>query len=212
MTLHFITLLRHGESEGNRAGVLQGQYDYPLSQLGTHQAKALACDWKSNSIKYDLIISSPLTRASQTAEIISTYLKVPIEFEPAWMERNYGRLQGTRLADIETPGRRIDYLEPYFQFGENGENLAELYQRANMALQNLITLPDGEYLVVSHGGILNQAVRVAMHIDPENQETIPPFLFGNLGYAQLLYDSRNRQWGVTSLCNDTRIIPIQEVN
>ncbi len=69
--MHYITLLRHGESEGNTSGVLQGQSDYPLTTLGFEQAQRLALYWKANQVKFDLIISSPLLRASQTAEIIA---------------------------------------------------------------------------------------------------------------------------------------------
>ena len=76
--IHFITLLRHGESEGNISGVLQGQTDYPLTKTGIEQAQRLASTWKAQDVKFDLIISSPLLRASQTAQIIATNLGSPI--------------------------------------------------------------------------------------------------------------------------------------
>jgi uncharacterized phosphatase len=93
--VYFITLLRHGESEGNSAGVLQGQSDYPLTKTGLDQAQRLASYWKSIQVQFDLIITSPLLRALQTAEVVANYLQVPVEFNPAWKERYFGELQGS---------------------------------------------------------------------------------------------------------------------
>jgi broad specificity phosphatase PhoE len=64
---HTITFLRHGESEGNLSGVIQGQSDYPLTQAGIEQANRLAVYWKSEAVSFNRIISSPLLRASETA-------------------------------------------------------------------------------------------------------------------------------------------------
>lgn len=61
----FITLLRHGESERNLSGVLQGQSDYPLTPAGLEQARQLASIWKFEDTKFDLTTSSPLRRAPQ---------------------------------------------------------------------------------------------------------------------------------------------------
>ncbi|RPI31749.1 MAG: histidine phosphatase family protein, partial [Chloroflexota bacterium] len=69
-TYHLI-LLRHGESVGNANGVYQGQADFELSDLGRRQAQALAERWVAEEKTFDLVISSPLLRARQTAEIIA---------------------------------------------------------------------------------------------------------------------------------------------
>jgi 2,3-bisphosphoglycerate-dependent phosphoglycerate mutase len=201
MTVHFITLLRHGESEGNSSGVLQGQEDYPLTRAGVEQAKALASIWKSQLFKFDLIISSPLKRASQTAEIISRYLKIPIEFDPAWKERNYGKFQGTLLKDIEELKPSIDFYHPYQPIGETGESQVDLFTRACLALQNVIRQPDGTYLIISHGGILNRAMFVVLGISPQGHYNSPIFHFSNAGYAQLRYNSSSLQWAVININN-----------
>jgi 2,3-bisphosphoglycerate-dependent phosphoglycerate mutase len=199
MTMHSITLLRHGESEGNHSGILQGQADYPLTELGIEQAKSLARDWKDNGITFDRIISSPLKRAMQTAEIISDSLKAPIEFEPAWMERDFGRLQGIELTEIAQRMPPVDYFHPYEPIGGSGESQVDLYLRASSAIQKLIRLPEGSYLVVSHGGILNKALFVVIGITPQGHYHSPIFHFGNAGYAQLRYNSSSRQWAVICL-------------
>jgi broad specificity phosphatase PhoE len=197
--MHLITLLRHGESEGNQSGLLQGQSDYPLTSIGVEQARALASYWKSLETKFDLVISSPLVRASQTAEIISNCLKIPIEFDSLWMERNFGRLQGAGLQEIDKRTPPVDFFNPYEPIGGNGESQLDLYTRAGLALQKIIRQPVGSYLVVSHGGILNKVLYVIMGITPQGHYNSPIFHFGNTGYAQLRYNSTTRQWAVISL-------------
>src|SRR4030042_6000086 len=158
--VHFITLLRHGESEGNISEVVQGQSDYPLTPAGMEQAQHIASIWKSEGTTFDLIISSPLKRACQTAEIIASSLKVPIEYDLAWKERNFGHLQGIKLEDINLLTPPVDFFHPYDPMGGNGESQVDLFTRASMALQNILRLPAGSYLIVSHGGILNKVLFV----------------------------------------------------
>ena len=199
--MHFITLLRHGESEGNSLGVLQGQSDYPLTAAGVEQAMRLASYWKSNGTKFDLIVSSPLLRASQTTEIIANSLKAPIEYDPAWKERNFGHLQGADLHEIDQRIPPVDFFHPYEPIGGNGESQLDLYTRASLALQKIIRQPAGSYLVVSHGGILNKALYAIMGITPQGHYNSPIFHFGNTGYAQFRYNSSSRQWAVINLNN-----------
>jgi broad specificity phosphatase PhoE len=199
MIVHFITFLRHGESEGNQSGLLQGQTDYPLTPVGVEQAKALASYWNSQEMKFDLIISSPLVRASQTAEIIANRMQVLIEFDPAWKERNFGLLQGAGLQEIDHRTPPVDFFHPYDPIGDNGESQLDLYIRAAQALQSIIRQPAGSYLVVSHGGILNKAMYVVMGITPQGHYNSLIFHFGNTGYAQLRYFSLSRQWTIISL-------------
>lgn len=197
--MHFITLLRHGESEGNSSGLLQGQSDYPLTTLGVEQAQRLALFWKANQVKFNLIISSPLLRASQTAEVIANSLKVPVEFDPDWMERNFGRLQGANLHELDQQIPPVDYFHPYDAIGGDGESQLELYMRACLAMEKIIRKPPGAYMVVSHGGILNKAIYLILGITPQGHYNSPIFFFGNTGYAQFRYNSSTRQWAVISL-------------
>ncbi len=201
MTVHFITLLRHGESEGNSSGVLQGQSDYPLSSIGIIQAQKLAQLWKLRGTNFDLIISSPLRRASQTAEIISLTLEVPVELNSSWMERNFGRLQGFNLDDIDQLQPKVDYFNPYEPIGGNGESQLDLYTRACLAIQDILRRPAGSYLVVSHGGIINKALYAILGITPQGHYNSPIFHLANAGYAQFRYNSSTRQWAVLALNN-----------
>lgn len=199
--MHFITLLRHGESEGNSSDILQGQSDFPLTRTGVEQAQRLARTWKSWEEKFDLIISSPLLRALKTAEIVAETLEVPVESDPMWMERNFGHLQGVDLHELDSQRLTVDFFHPYEPIGGDGESQLDLYARASLALQKIIRHPAGSYLVVSHGGILNKALYVIMGITPQGHYNSPIFHFGNTGYAQFRYNYSTRQWAVLSLNN-----------
>jgi len=127
--IYHITFLRHGESVGNAEERFQGQADFPLTENGLAQAQALAERWLAEGVTFDLAISSPLARARQTAEIITGALRIPIEFDPNWMEINNGLLAG--LSDEEAAERvpRPLFMTPYDHFGKTGESRWELYLR-----------------------------------------------------------------------------------
>jgi broad specificity phosphatase PhoE len=75
---HRITLLRHGESSGNAQGVYQGHAEFDLTERGRAQSRALATCWQDKGIEFTQIISSPQSRARQTAEIIAEMLSIPL--------------------------------------------------------------------------------------------------------------------------------------
>jgi broad specificity phosphatase PhoE len=202
--MYFITLLRHGESEGNLTGVIQGQSDFPLTPSGEEQAHRLAAFWQAEGFKFDRIISSPLRRASQTAEIIARALDTIVELDPAWRERYFGQIQGTHLDEIDQLTPPVDFFHPYLPIGGDGESQVDLYVRASLALQNLIRRPPGSYLVVSHGGILNKVLFVILGITPQGHYNSPIFHFGNTGYAKFRYNSATRQWAVLGLNNQVK--------
>jgi broad specificity phosphatase PhoE len=199
MITHHITLLRYGESDGNQSGLLQGQTDYPLTAAGIEQTQRLASYWKSMDMKLDPIISSPLLSASQSAEIIASCLNIPPEFDPAWKERDFSRLLGAAIDEIDQRIPPVDFFQPCDPIGGNGESQLDLYIRASQALQKTIRQPAGSYLVVSHGGILNKALYVIMGITPQGQYICTLSLFRNIAYAQFSYNSSSRRWAVPSL-------------
>jgi len=88
-----LLLIRHAESEGNRAGIFTATPFVPLTTRGEEQALA-AADWLRASHAPVHVVSSPFTRARQTAAIIAGVLGVPIQVEDDLRERDYGRLAG----------------------------------------------------------------------------------------------------------------------
>src|SRR5450756_2964317 len=69
--IYTVTFLRHGESVGNLENRFQGHADFPLTETGRAQARALAERWHTEGRLFERVFSSPLARARETAEILS---------------------------------------------------------------------------------------------------------------------------------------------
>ena len=196
--VHQFVFLRHGESVGNAEARWQGRSDYPLTEKGRAQARALAERWKAEGVKFDLAISSPLGRAKETAEIITSALNLKLEFDPIWLERNIGEMEGLTAEEVRQKPQP-PYVTPYDSIGGDGEGDWELFLRAGQALHDLLRRPAGSYLIVSHGGMLNQLmhaiVGVAPHVDPSGVR----FRFENTSFARAIYFPHQHRWAIDAL-------------
>jgi len=156
-----VLLIRHGQSEWNADGRWQGQADPPLTDLGRQQARHAI----RNLGLADAIVASDLQRAADTALVLSNELGVgPIVLDEGLRERDAGEWSGLTRAEIERdwPG----YLEPIADErvgspdGErrrppSWESDDALLVRARQALGRIHDLvPDGEVIVVTHGGVI----------------------------------------------------------
>jgi broad specificity phosphatase PhoE len=191
-----VTLLRHGESVGNAESRWQGQADYPLTERGRKQAQALAERWKREKMKFDYVISSPLSRARETAEIIASKLGHVVEFEPLWLERDNGEFSGLTAHEVRQNFQHPDFTTPYDPVGSDGEGDWELFLRAGQALHGLLKRDPARYLIVSHGGLLNQVMHAIVGIVPQANNAGTRFRFGNTAFAQLLYFPNQHRWAI----------------
>ena len=94
-----ILLIRHGETAWNAERRLQGYLDIPLNDEGERQARLLAEALESESI--DVVVSSDLHRARQTAQAVATLRGMPLHVDPALRERCYGGFEGLLYSEIE---------------------------------------------------------------------------------------------------------------
>ena len=190
--------LRHGESLGNAQARWQGQSDYPLTEKGRAQAQALAKRWKSENTKFNLVISSSLGRAKETAEIIASALNVTVELDSIWLERAIGEMEGL-TADEVRQKPRPPYTTPYDSVGGDGEGDWALFLRAGQALHHLLKKPAGSYLIVSHGGLLNQVMHaiagIAPHVDPSGVR----FRFENTAFSRVIYYPHQHRWAIDAV-------------
>jgi 2,3-bisphosphoglycerate-dependent phosphoglycerate mutase len=189
-----ITLLRHGESTGNARGIYQGQAEFDLSEVGRQQVNALAARWLEEKRPYDAVISSPLRRACQTAEIVASALAIPVEHDEIWMERHNGVLAGLHHLEAAERFPQPGFMSPYDPIGQTGESQWDLYLRAGQAVRGLVRRPPGSYLVVSHGGILNMALYAVLGIVPQANFQGARFRFLNAAFAVLEYDPAVHSW------------------
>jgi 2,3-bisphosphoglycerate-dependent phosphoglycerate mutase len=191
--IYRFTFLRHGESVGNAQSRWQGQSDYPLTERGRAQAAALAARWRAEQVHFDLIITSPLIRAQQTAQAVSLALQVPVEHDPIWMERDIGEMEGLTAEEVRQRPQP-PYVTPYDAIGGDGEGDWELYLRAGKALHALMRRPAGSYLIVSHGGMLNQLMHAIVGIAHQANPSGVRFQFENTSFARVTYVPQKHRW------------------
>lgn len=152
MSKTVIGLLRHGQTDWNIDFRLQGVTDIPLNETGLAQAKdaALALgrgDW-------DAVISSPLSRALDTANIVSKLVNLgEVTVQPLLLERSFGEAEG--LGHEEWRAKYADTNKV-----PGGESLHDLEKRANLLLDTLASDHVGKrVLAVSHGALIRVLLR-----------------------------------------------------
>ena len=198
--IYDIIFLRHGESVGNAESRWQGQADFPLTDRGREQAQALADRWQSDGVIFDHILASPLKRARETANIIADALNLSVEYDPIWLERDIGGVSGMTSDEVNRRYPNREFLTPFSAIvGNEGEGDWELYLRAGQALHLLLRRNPGKYLVVSHGGLLNQIMYAVIGITPQANFSGPRFRFKNTGFAHVRYFPKSHRWQIDTL-------------
>ncbi|MBW2272910.1 MAG: histidine phosphatase family protein [Deltaproteobacteria bacterium] len=186
-----IIVVRHGETEGQSSIRYHGITDVPLSDEGREQIRHLASTLPAEG--YDVVVSSPLRRALETAEIIAP--SSPVRVEPAFREIDFGRWEGLTAEEIEardpelfrewrTRGTEFDFPE--------GEPRAAFRARVREGIDALVA--DGAHegdsaLIAAHKGVFRTIV------ERLTRESIDDVSYPPLGSAALLVRSDGR-WRV----------------
>ena len=152
-----LILVRHGESCWNISGRYQGQLDIDLSERGQEQAKLVA--QRLRKIQIDLILTSPLRRALDTAGLIASYHEhIPLVIDASLTEIGHGEWEGLTAAEVEekfSAELALWQTEPAKVKMPGGESLAEVKARVFPTIQQAITEhPDKTILVCSHDAVL----------------------------------------------------------
>ena len=151
-----IWITRHGQTNWNTMKKLQGQTDIELNETGMKQAKVTANLVKNEKI--DLIITSPLKRASETARIINESFNVPIIKDERLMERNFGKCEGTTKDDRKDLKRIYPEINDVWNYNKDinfndMETMKEFCNRIYEFLDETIRkYKDKNILIVTHGG------------------------------------------------------------
>ena len=149
-----VRIARHGESEGNFAGSLQGsRFDTPLSARGNRQAQHLAIRLAGEAI--DAVWSSPLVRARETAAIVTASLGLGVSLDPDLVEFDWGVWSGrpfTGAIEKEVSGVRARWRAGETELSPSGgESPAATAVRADRFLARLLASGARAPLVVAHG-------------------------------------------------------------
>lgn len=176
-------LVRHGETQSNARGVLQGALDSPLTRRGRQQALDVAAALRARNVLPALMLASPQGRAQTTLEIIRKALPalkgVPARIEPCLAEMNYGTCQGVPLASLP--------FDPWMpkdgaaRFG--GETGREVQLRALGGLLGVMDKASGNVLAVSHGTVMSHLLE-ALEPGGEAHLTIENGCILVLSYSQ----------------------------
>jgi broad specificity phosphatase PhoE len=163
--MRHLYFVRHGLSEMNVLGMYSGSSNTMLTNIGREQAAKTGIHIRENKIPVDVIVSSPLSRAHETAKHIAAeidYDHNEIIIHDGLVERHFGILEGTLSKDSP-----IDYQtyknDPFaIDAFEDVEKIADLQYRANKVLKEIRELPHDSILIVSHGAFgraLERAVK-----------------------------------------------------
>lgn len=150
-----IGLIRHGLTDWNALGRIQGHSDIPLNDEGRRQAGLLAerLVTERESVQWDFIVASELSRAQETAQIIADRLHIPLlEPDQRLKERSFGQVEGLTWQEREEKwGADWETLE----LGQ--EKIEDIQARGLEFLNHTMEqYPEQNILVVSHGGFLSQ--------------------------------------------------------
>ncbi|MGP0225120.1 histidine phosphatase family protein [Paenarthrobacter sp. NCHU4564] len=144
-----IAFVRHGQTDWNAQRRIQGLTDVPLNQTGQQQATQLGLKFASGD--WHTIISSPLSRAKETAALLAKAAGIrTTTIFPALTERSYGLAEGLPVA--EANAQWPDGAFPC------GESLSEVTDRGLEAVHAVILEHPGNLILVSHGGVLRSTL------------------------------------------------------
>jgi alpha-ribazole phosphatase len=160
-------LIRHGQTDWNVSGRIQGQSDVPLNAVGEQQVTALAEGLAATTI--DAVYASDLTRARSTAEAMVDPHGLDIRIEPRLREVHFGEWEGFTYSELldRIPGfsevwdawnaDRVHHAPP------GGESLLQFSARVESALEDVRAAhKDGTVALVSHGGSIRMAFCVLL--------------------------------------------------
>lgn len=185
MTNTHLGLLRHGQTDWNINFLLQGVTDIPMNQTGIEQVKLAAKAIRAED--WDVVLTSPLSRARQTAEIIASqhgYTEI-IEQE-LLIERSFGEAEGLSHEQWRPKYSNLDVIP-------GGESRTQLAERSRLLLETISQeLAGKRVLAISHGALIRTLIAIASNNElPRDGE--------RLGNASLnVVKHNNNSWQVVN--------------
>lgn len=195
-------LVRHGETDANKNGIIDGggEINSPLNENGRRQAEGVAKSLKGLGI--DLVISSDLLRAKQTAEIISKEIGAEVIFDSALRERHWGEYEGKTFEEANVGNAdRYKRKDLHPKGGENWEMVEDriwksfLKHRSNHRHKNIV--------IVSHGGAIRMLRKKISDLDHDRAMNLPSV--NNAGVVSVDISEKCRKCGGDLFEQDTDV-------
>jgi glucosyl-3-phosphoglycerate phosphatase len=181
-----VLLWRHGRTEWNSAGRFQGQQDPPLDEEGRNQATRAAPHLLAAGLSPEntLVVSSDLTRAAETAAMLTALLGVPLRLDERLREHGMGSWEGLTRDEVAAryPQQYADWIAGRPVRDRGAEDPAEVGVRA---LAALAALPEaGTAVVVTHGGTAGRLLEALLGLAPDQRRAFGPL--GNCAWSELV--------------------------
>ena len=187
-----IYIVRHGETEHNLNGIMQGQSNSPLTENGQRQARER--EESLRRVHFDAIFSSDLGRTVQTAEILNVNRQLEINTSKLLREKFFGIYEGKSIKFfldqnkelLEKFAKLSEQEKNHFKYEPTQENDDETTGRMITILREIGAIYAGKtVLVVSHGSIMRAFLR---HLGYATHSELPPGAIDNAGYITLQTD------------------------
>ncbi|WP_282060618.1 histidine phosphatase family protein [Bacillus pumilus] len=160
-----ICLVRHGETDWNAAKRIQGRTDIPLNDTGKWQAEQTGLYLKN--ARWDVVISSPLTRAKETAHLILKHVDAPLVIMDDFIERDYGDAEGMSFEERQKlfPDKQYPNMEPLETIQDR---MVEGIEKVRAAY------PNQQVLIVAHGAAIHALLTTLAdeHLGLENTRLV----------------------------------------
>jgi glucosyl-3-phosphoglycerate phosphatase len=188
-----VILWRHGNTDWNNNGRIQGQTDVPLNERGRAQAVATAAHLAR--LEPSLLISSDLSRTWDTAEPLAELTGLPVEREPALRERSFGLWETLTIDQIKErfPQTYARWVDGDPAPGDGLEHLGDLGKRVSEVIRQAHERnPDGITILITHGGSVRWGVATLLGWPEESALTLGPLR--NCHWSELGYHREHRGW------------------
>jgi glucosyl-3-phosphoglycerate phosphatase len=181
-----LLLWRHGQTEWNITGRFQGQLDPPLDDEGRRQAASTAPDLLATGLSAGntVVVTSDLSRAVDTASVLTGLLGVPLLQDPRLREHGMGCWEGLTRDEVAErfPDQYADWISGRPVRGRGGEEPGNVGERAFAAL---LDLPAAEVaVVVTHGGTAGRLIERLLNLGPEHRRVFGPLT--NCAWSELV--------------------------
>lgn len=199
MTLRMLVLLRHGQTDYNVAGRMQGHLDSQLTEAGLAQAVAVAPDMAK--VGPDRIISSDLKRARDTAGYVGGACGLPVTLDQRLRETHLGEWQGRTVLEIEQdyPGAIATWRSDPAWAPPGGESRVDVVARSTPVVEELdaalTDAPVATAVLVAHGGLIAGLVCGLMGLPTSSWPSIGGL--GNCRWATLARRDDHPRWRLT---------------
>ncbi len=155
-----IYFMRHGETQLNREGRMQGQSDHPLNETGRAQARQAGARFAARGLRFDRVISSPLSRALETAALAAGLGPGAVRTDARLLEMGYGPYEALPFEELDREVFRFLYDPEHIPAPAGMEPIPALLERVGDFLRELAAdTREERLLVVSHGVALRAIMR-----------------------------------------------------